>query len=147
MKCFECGTTEDIQQHHVVPKSRGGTKTVPLCYSCHRKAHHKSGTGSMNHRRLTSEGLRRASRRGVKLGGANPKTLEAVNKAQKARGDATFSRLAPSIQEAFGSGAVSNADVALFLNNAEVFTARGKLWTKHSIALYLRRFKKLNNIS
>ena len=27
-KCFECEATEDLQEHHVVPKSRGGTKTV-----------------------------------------------------------------------------------------------------------------------
>ncbi len=38
MKCFECGS-EAEHQHHVVPKSMGGTKTIPLCSSCHAKVH------------------------------------------------------------------------------------------------------------
>ena len=69
MNCFECGTTEDIQQHHVVPKSRGGTKTVPLCYSCHEKAHGRTGKG-LNHIKLTKEGLARRKKEGIKLGRA-----------------------------------------------------------------------------
>jgi hypothetical protein len=39
-KCFECGG-ESAADHHVVPRSRGGTKTVPLCGVCHAKAHHR----------------------------------------------------------------------------------------------------------
>jgi len=39
--CFECGATDGLQQHHVVPRSRGGTKTIPLCGECHGKAHHR----------------------------------------------------------------------------------------------------------
>lgn len=38
-KCFECGSTEKIEYHHVIPKSKGGTKTIPLCLSCHSKIH------------------------------------------------------------------------------------------------------------
>lgn len=38
MTCFECGR-DAHHQHHVVPRSRGGTKTVPLCVDCHSKAH------------------------------------------------------------------------------------------------------------
>lgn len=37
-ECFECGAAAD-HDHHVVPRSLGGTKTVPLCASCHAKAH------------------------------------------------------------------------------------------------------------
>jgi hypothetical protein len=36
--CFECGQGA-MHQHHVVPRSLGGTKTVPLCEECHRKVH------------------------------------------------------------------------------------------------------------
>lgn len=39
MTCFECGAPA-CHQHHVVPRSRGGTRTVPLCEECHGKAHH-----------------------------------------------------------------------------------------------------------
>lgn len=41
--CFECGVSgqdKELHQHHVVPRSRGGNKTLPLCHSCHDKAHH-----------------------------------------------------------------------------------------------------------
>jgi hypothetical protein len=38
MTCFECGAPAD-HEHHVVPRSLGGTRTVPLCALCHGKAH------------------------------------------------------------------------------------------------------------
>jgi|TARA_R110000824_G_scaffold401000_1_gene610222 hypothetical protein len=41
-KCFECGETATCN-HHVIPKSVGGTKTVPLCTDCHANAHTGSG--------------------------------------------------------------------------------------------------------
>ena len=37
--CFECGSDENIHNHHVVPKIKGGTKTIPLCQLCHTKVH------------------------------------------------------------------------------------------------------------
>lgn len=40
--CFECGSPAK-HNHHVVPKSLGGTKTVPLCEACHPKAHGEKG--------------------------------------------------------------------------------------------------------
>ena len=44
LTCFECGSTEHIHQHHVVPNVVGGTKTIPLCEQCHAKVH--GGVGS-----------------------------------------------------------------------------------------------------
>jgi hypothetical protein len=38
-RCFECGTIGDVDFHHVVPKSKGGAKMIPLCLSCHSKVH------------------------------------------------------------------------------------------------------------
>ena len=63
--CFECGAPAE-HDHHVVPRSRGGTRTIPLCTSCHAKAHHRSG--NMAHNRLTSEALRRKRRKGGRVG-------------------------------------------------------------------------------
>ena len=37
--CFECGSPPPLHHHHVVPRSLGGTKTVPLCEACHGKVH------------------------------------------------------------------------------------------------------------
>lgn len=42
-KCANCGSKEDLEIHHIVPLSLGGTNNatnlVPLCYSCHKAAH------------------------------------------------------------------------------------------------------------
>jgi len=38
-RCFECETIGPVDLHHVVPKSKGGTKMIPLCLSCHTKVH------------------------------------------------------------------------------------------------------------
>lgn len=42
-KCCNCGTTENIEYHHIVPLSLGGndvvTNIVPLCHRCHKAAH------------------------------------------------------------------------------------------------------------
>jgi hypothetical protein len=67
--CFECGRPAECD-HHVVPQSRGGTKTVPLCGACHAKAHHRDK--NMSTRKLTKDALAALKAKGVKLGGALP---------------------------------------------------------------------------
>nr|WP_302596462.1 HNH endonuclease signature motif containing protein [uncultured Cellulosilyticum sp.] len=43
--CANCGSTENIEFHHIVPLCNGGldvlTNIVPLCKECHFKAHGK----------------------------------------------------------------------------------------------------------
>lgn len=42
-ECFICGSTSNLQDHHIIPKSMGGDKLennkVPLCSKCHRQLH------------------------------------------------------------------------------------------------------------
>lgn len=40
--CFDCGRRA-VHNHHVVPKTLGGIRTVPLCEVCHDKAHGSGG--------------------------------------------------------------------------------------------------------
>ena len=40
VKCFECGN-EAKNKHHVIPKSKGGFKTIDLCEKCHSLIHNK----------------------------------------------------------------------------------------------------------
>ncbi len=40
--CWECGMHGIMHKHHVVPRSRGGTRTLPLCEACHGKVHGKN---------------------------------------------------------------------------------------------------------
>lgn len=63
--CFECDQPAE-HDHHVVPVSRGGTKTVPLCGICHAKAHHLDG--NMAHRHLTKAALAAKLARGERCG-------------------------------------------------------------------------------
>ena len=63
--CLECGAPSE-HDHHVVPRSRGGTVTVPLCVECHAKAHHREGNMATN--ALTKAALRAKKARGERLG-------------------------------------------------------------------------------
>ncbi len=82
-RCFECEKTEDqieIHEHHVIPKSCGGTKTIPLCCVCHAIVHDKRAVSISE---LTKAGLKSAKDRGVRLG--NPKWQEGIEKARNSR--------------------------------------------------------------
>lgn len=63
--CFECGNPSEYE-HHVVPRSKGGTKTIPLCGACHGKAHFwdkRMSTGE-----LTRAALQEKRRQGKRAG-------------------------------------------------------------------------------
>jgi hypothetical protein len=59
-KCFECGAPKE-DMHHIVPKSKGGSKTIPLCAKCHGLIH---GKDFVTHRQLHKEGVERAKKLG-----------------------------------------------------------------------------------
>lgn len=64
-RCFECDAPATAE-HHVIPKSRGGTRTIPLCDACHGLVHGVEWGNDSSV--LIKEGLHRARERGVKLG-------------------------------------------------------------------------------
>ena len=63
MTCFECEATA-YHLHHVIPRSRGGTKTVALCVVCHGLAHGIV----MSHPFLTKDALVKKRTRGERVG-------------------------------------------------------------------------------
>jgi len=63
--CFECGSDKNVHQHHIIPKSLGGTKTIPLCETCHGRVHQKDLVKFNN---LAKEGRKRYVENGGKLG-------------------------------------------------------------------------------
>ena len=137
-KCFECGAIEDLQEHHVVPRLRGGTKTITLCYGCHMKAHGRDGKG-LNHSKLTSKGMLASSN---PLGTQLPKTAEAVRKATIKRGNVTLERVAPFIIEAIQQGITSNRKIAEYLTEKGIRSPRGGTFN-HATVRNLR--KQINN--
>ena len=64
--CFECGSNDELHFHHPVPKSRGGTRTIPLCLECHANAHHRDK--NMNSSKLVRDGMAAARRKGRSFG-------------------------------------------------------------------------------
>ena len=100
VKCWECETEGDVEYHHPVPRSRGGTKTIPLCCRCHSKAHH-TRERNVSHSNLVNEGLERAKQRGVKFGNprvhstAHPKARE----ASRLKGQRTKNKYLPVIKK------------------------------------------------
>ena len=64
-KCFECGKEKDLHDHHIIPRSRGGERTIKLCGGCHGKVHdyRLSNLGE-----LIKIGLEKAKDRGMILG-------------------------------------------------------------------------------
>ena len=70
-KCFECGSHENIHNHHVIPQVLGGKKTIPLCNDCHGKLHGKKFGVHKNPndwRRLIKIGREKYVANGGKLG-------------------------------------------------------------------------------
>ena len=66
--CFECGA-EATCAHHVIPRSRGGTKTVSLCGGCHGLAHGLSRETWSDHGALTSAAMAKRKAAGFHCGG------------------------------------------------------------------------------
>lgn len=68
--CVNCGSSEYIEYHHIVPLIHGGTNNitniVPLCTDCHNAAHNKH---------IHGEGYKKAREEG-KVGRKHKKTYE-----------------------------------------------------------------------
>lgn len=57
-KCFECGVENvTIHFHHIIPEIRGGSKTIPLCPTCHGLVHNRNFD---HHRELQRLGIEKA---------------------------------------------------------------------------------------
>src|SRR4051812_41253841 len=119
-RCFECRRPAE-HDHHVVPRSRGGTRTIPLCGECHGKVH---GRRAMSTSALTKEALRRRKEAGLRTGSIpfgfdlagdrlvrNPVEQEALLLMQRMR--------------ASGAGL---AAIAAHLTSLRVRPKRGKKW-------------------
>ena len=143
-KCFECEATEDLQEHHVVPRSRGGTKTVTLCNSCHQKAHGRDSKG-LNHSRLTKEGIERARKRGVKLGGPNLNAArqKGIQKRRK-QGKATAMKHGPKIEILKNEG-YSFTQIAKDFNEFKIPTPNKGKWHPQSVINVYKRYLKEKN--
>lgn len=68
--CAACGSTINLQYHHLIPRSLGGsddeTNLITLCGECHAKAH--GIQADWRHSELTRRGLATKKARGERVG-------------------------------------------------------------------------------
>ena len=69
-QCVACGTTDNLCQHHLVPRSLGGSddenNLLTLCGSCHAKAHQIQA--NWRHSELTKSALQHKKSKGERVG-------------------------------------------------------------------------------
>jgi len=118
MTCFECGE-EATELHHVVPKSLGGTKTVPLCAKCHGLIH---GVTRLNVSTLTKAALQKRKDMGVVLGRKRDISSELVKYIWELR-----------------AHKLSYHKIAEILEKEGVKTARGGYWHASTIKMLCDR--------
>jgi len=137
--CFECGSGNNIVHHHIVPRSKGGTKTLPLCQECHDKVHGLDPR-NISISQLSRAGIERARSRGVKLGNPNPgpsfAKAVATNKKKKAK---FCISVLPQIQIIQNGGITTLQGIADSLNSRSVLTSRGKTWTATAVRRVIKQ--------
>lgn len=130
--CFECGSTGDIHQHHVVPESVGGTKTVPLCESCHGLVHSRDMTISA----LIRSSLAKKRAEGRRTSKDAPFGWDIGNDGDTLRRNEPEQRAIELIRD-LRAGGFSLREIARHLDEHGV-ASRGTRWHKTSIERILR---------
>ena len=143
-KCFECGGPQE-EMHHVIPKIRGGERTIPLCSSCHGKIH--GITGREGHSKLTKEGLARARARGVKLGKPENLTKEASQKGadRRKREAMLFNKEVSDIIVNMREKGVSFAEIARNVTEMGFTTSTGGCWNGQTVGRLYKRVAAMCN--
>jgi hypothetical protein len=131
--CFDCNSTTQIVYHHVVPQSLGGKNTIPLCQPCHDKVHNiKPRNISISN--LTKQGLLNAKQRGVKLGGPNPTiSVKAMNLGASKKKQNFKNKMIPIFTQLKHNGYKTLQSIADYLNNNNIPTRTGKLWSPGTV--------------
>lgn len=145
-ECWECGLKGDLHSHHVVPKSRGGTKTIPLCIACHSLAHHKKK--NMASSTLIRESIRRKIANGEPWGGDK----EHMDKI-RALGAVTRSKNADTFALSILDWCDKMNDLGIHtymhkvetLNKLNITTRTGKRWNYSGLHRVIKRARQYKN--
>jgi hypothetical protein len=144
-KCFECGNDAE-ENHHIIPRVLGGVKTIPLCSSCHGKAH--GFNNREGHRNLTKIGLAKAKERGVKLG--SPQNLKPEHrikgaKVQKLKSLSDVNNLnSISIIIPLREKGLTLKEIANELNSRNFKTSKGNIFRATTVKRLYDRYKNAN---
>lgn len=138
-ECFECGkpATED---HHVIPQSLGGKKTIPLCGGCHALVHGGYNKRRDDHVALTKAGHARARAEGKTWGFGTPTCTvdhaEVVRLSKEAleREKIEYAESIIEMLIELRNSLMSVNGIADELNSMGIKTQRGKTWHAKSVA-------------
>ena len=132
--CWECGAPAEYN-HHVIPRSRGGIKTVPLCGVCHGLSHHRDERMATSV--LTSEALQKKKARGELVSGKPPYGYRLADDGTHLDAEPREQRVIALVQDLRAEGLTIRA-IADRLN-ADNVPARGKRWHPTTIARLLKK--------
>jgi hypothetical protein len=98
--CVACGSTEDLQHHHLFTRAEQGsedeTNLITLCEFCHAKLHERRTNGVYSHSQRPKAALAAAKARGQVLGGPRLAEAAAIGHARlKAHADAHAAAVTP----------------------------------------------------
>ena len=132
MSCFEC-RRKAAYRHHVIPKSRGGKKTVPLCWRCHSLVH---GRRALDTAELTRIALQHLRASGMKTGGDVPFGYRArQGKLYRDAKDQEAVRLVLGLRKKGGS----LRDICRDLASAGITPKRGGAWHPTAVSRIVER--------
>lgn len=140
-KCFECGVSP-TQNHHVVPRSKGGTRTIPLCHSCHGKVH---GVENRLHlSTLSREAVKRKREAGGHVGGGARFYMISNNDGEHYQPDSGGIVKLGRMIELFNSKA-KGKDIAIELEFSPATVSKyKKLWKSGAIQADYDRYSEMN---
>ena len=132
--CFECNNTDNIVDHHVVPHSLGGTKTVPLCQPCHDKVHQlKPRNISLS--TLIKNGMQKYKQQTphVKFGNKNIREIRKLGEVKNKEKAENHKSIVRPIAHYYHNNNHTLKRIAEIFNNQNLKTRYNKSWTEVSV--------------
>lgn len=140
IKCFECDTIEDIEHHHVVPRVLGGTRTIPLCSSCHCKVHDRKKT---NISKLTTEGLAKMRKNNKLISGFIPYGYDLAKNKKDLTKNKQEQKNIRKMKKLRNKGMTPTA-IAKFFNEKKIRTKNNKEFFASTVRKILERWDNLH---
>jgi hypothetical protein len=132
--CFECGEPATCE-HHVIPRSRGGTKTVPLCGGCHGLAHGLNRATWSDHPALTSAAMARLKASGRYTGGQPPYGYRVDTDGGLCRDDSECATM--EVATSLRAAGLSLRQIGLELTSRGMTTRGGGKWYASAVSRVL----------
>jgi hypothetical protein len=148
--CFECGSKEDIEYHHIIPYAWGGRRVIPLCGNCHNMVH-KGRTRKDSHRELVKAGIEKKKQEAIeagiewKWGSQNLGTANTADLGRMANKEKATRHQYIVLEALEGCPFMTLAEKAEWLNTkTNIKTRRGCSWTSSNLHRVLKRSTSYN---